>query len=78
MPPHSTDCQVKDGKRWMRITIGEVLRIKKGRPQLRCLDCGRPVRPFRKGTNSQAPHFKHVTWNRDCSRRDLRVPLAQR
>ena len=38
------------------------------KPDLRCVECGKPVRAHKKGTTDQAAHFEHLSRNLACHR----------
>ena len=67
--PLATTCDYGE----QTIGIEEALRIRDATPRdrrgalpFRCIKCGKPVRPHKKGTTAQEAHFEHRESNKAC------------
>ena len=71
--PESVVCICDKG----RLGIKEALDLRHGspksaKPKFTCEVCKKPVRAHKEGTDGQAAHFEHFTWNEDCPLCDAR------
>jgi competence CoiA-like predicted nuclease len=67
--PKATTCHL-DG-RLIEVDKAIILRSqadiqKTARPEFRCRECGKPVKPHRTGTTNQQAHFEHHKKNQQC------------
>ncbi|WP_166506998.1 hypothetical protein [Frigidibacter mobilis] len=67
MKDNTDTCEARLGGNWEVISVGVALALSP-RPELRCIECGGPVRPHKQANNGMRAHFEHRSRHEGCSR----------